>query len=202
MMIPSTHLSLLRCLTESERRNQAWTEFENRYRTVIRTWCLHRGLPPEDADDLTQDILLKLLEQLPHYRQDPTKGRFRSWLKAVVNNAITDAWRRERHRAERRGVGGTAFLRRLAELQDPEAAAELSGLLEDHVETTAGQVLENVRTRLKESTWQAFYQTMVEGRPAAQVAAELGLSIATVYKATYRVKQMLVEEYCHAYPSD
>jgi hypothetical protein len=38
---------------------------------------------------------------------------------------------------------------------------------------------------------------MVEGRPAAEVAAELNLSVTTVYKASYRVKQMLLEEHRH-----
>ena len=46
-------------------------------------------------------------------------------------------------------------------------------------------------------TWQAFYQQMVEKRPAAEVAAELNLSVTTVYKASHRVKQMLLEEYRH-----
>jgi hypothetical protein len=53
---------------------------------------------------------------------------------------------------------------------------------------------------VKETTWQAFYQTMVEQRPAAQVAGDLGLSVATVYKAGYRVKRMLLEEYRHVQP--
>jgi hypothetical protein len=58
-------------------------------------------------------------------------------------------------------------------------------------------VLERVRAKLKETTWQAFYQTMVEQRPAVDVAGERKLSVASVYKANYRVKQMLLQEYRH-----
>jgi RNA polymerase sigma-70 factor (ECF subfamily) len=197
--IPSTHISLLCDVRADGRRDEAWAVFLARYRSVILGWCLRRGLSPDAAEDLTQDILLKLFQQLPRYNHDPARGQFRGWLKAVVNNALTDFWRWQRERPERGGVGGTAFLERLGGLASPEAAAELSGAIEDRARTTAAEILEQVRVRLKETTWQAFYHTMVEQRPAAEVAAELKLSIASVYKASYRVKQMLLQEYRHVH---
>ena len=198
MSIPSTHASLLCDLIRESRRDEAWAVFQARYRGVILGWCLRRGLSPEGAEDLTQDVLLKLFQQLPHYNHDPSRGQFRSWLKAVVNNALSNFWRGQRRRPER-GVGGTAFLERLGGLASPEAASELSVAIEDRARTTAAEVLERVRARLKETTWQAFYQTVVDDRPAAEVAAELKLSVASVYKASYRVKQMLLEEYRHVH---
>ena len=65
----------------------------------------------------------------------------------------------------------------------------------------SAEVLERARAKLKGTTWLAFYHTMVEQRPAAEVAAVLNLSVASVYKATYRVKQMLLQEYRHVHPS-
>src|SRR6516162_4580530 len=128
--MPSTHISLLCDLREDGRRDEAWTVFHSRYRGVILGWCLRRGLPPDGAEDLTQDILLKLFQELPRYRHDPARGHFRGWLKAVVNNALSDFWRRQRGRPEH-GIGGTAFLERLGGLASPEAADELSGTIED-----------------------------------------------------------------------
>jgi RNA polymerase sigma-70 factor (ECF subfamily) len=191
---------LLCDVREGDRQDEAWAAFQGRYRGVILGWCLRRGLPPDGAEDLTQDVMLKLFQQLPRYRHDPARGRFRGWLKAVVNNALTDFGRRQRQRPERGPIGGTAFLGQLGGLAAPEAATELSGVIEGHARTTAAEVLERVRAKLKETTWQAFYQTLVEGRPAAEVAAGLGLGVATVYKASYRVKQMLLQEYRHAHP--
>jgi RNA polymerase sigma-70 factor (ECF subfamily) len=92
--IPSTHISLLSDLREDGRHDEAWAVFHARYRGVILGWCLRRGLPPDSAEDLTQDILLKLFQELPRYRHDPARGQFRGWLKVVVNNALTDFWRR------------------------------------------------------------------------------------------------------------
>jgi len=197
--IPSTHISLLCDVQAAGRRDEAWAVFQARYRGVILGWCLRRGLSPEGAEDLTQDVLLKLFQQLPRYHHDPARGQFRGWLKAVVNNALTDFWRRQRRRPERGGVGGTAFLERLGALASPVPAGELSVVIEDHARTTAAEILDRVRAKVKETTWQAFYQTLVEQRPAAAVAAELKLNVATVYKASYRVKQMVQQEYRHVY---
>jgi RNA polymerase sigma-70 factor (ECF subfamily) len=200
--IPSTHISLLCDVRAGDQRDEAWAVFQARYRTVILGWCLRRGLSQDCAEDLTQDVLLKLFQQLPRYHHDPSRGQFRGWLKAVVNNALTDYWRRQQRRPERGGVGGTAFQERLGDLASPAAetpADELSVVIEEHAQNTAAEILERVRAKVKETTWQAFYQTMVDERPAAEVAADLKLSVAAVYKATYRVKQMVQEEYRHVH---
>jgi len=103
--IPSTHISLLCDVREGARRHEAWAVFQTRYRGVIVGWCLRRGLSADSAEDLTQDVMLKLFQQLPQHSHDPSRGQFRGWLKAVVNNALTDFWRRQRRRPER-GDGG------------------------------------------------------------------------------------------------
>src|SRR5262249_22416010 len=111
--IPSTHISLLCDLRADNRQDRAWTVFHARYRGVIFGWCLRRGLSSEGAEDLTQDVLLKLFQQLPRYSHDPARGQFRGWLKAVVNNTLTDFWRRQRQRPDQGPIGGTTFLERL-----------------------------------------------------------------------------------------
>ena len=134
----------------------------SRYRDLILGWCLHRGLPPDAAEDLTQDVLVKLFEQLPRHRHDPDRGPFRGWLKTVVNNALTDFWRRtapaRRPRGRRHGVPPAAR----PSVASPDAAGELSEAIEGHARATAAAVLERVRGKLKETTWQAFYQSVAE----------------------------------------
>jgi RNA polymerase sigma-70 factor, ECF subfamily len=196
--MPSTHASLLCEIRGGDRRDEIWAAFSSRYRDVIMTWCARRGLAADDAEDLTQDVLLKLFQHLPEHTHDPLRGSFRGWLKAVVNNALADYWRR---RPTCGAVGGTTFMTRAAGVPSPETE-ELSTAIEGRARGTAEEVVGRVRAKLKETTWQAFYLSMIERRPAAEVAAGLSLSVASVYKATYRVKQMLQEEFGHVHLSD
>ena len=106
-------------------------------------------------------------------------------------------WRRQKY-PEGVALGGTAFLEWAGALASADGSGELSDLIEDRAQAVAGEVFARVRAKVKETTWQAFYQTLVDQRPAADVARELNLSVASVYKSTYRVKQMLLEEYRHA----
>jgi RNA polymerase sigma factor (sigma-70 family) len=201
MLIPSTHLSLLNALNAGERQEEAWTAFHDRYRDVIFNWCRRRELPPEPAEDLTQEVLLKLFQELPRQAYDPAKGPFRSWLKVLVNNAVTDHWRRQQRRPDHQGVGGSAFLQRVEALTTPEATAELGDAIEQRARTTADEVLRRVRVRVEETTWQAFYQKKIEQCPVAEIAARLGLSVCSIYKATQRVKQLLLQEYHNVQPT-
>lgn len=199
MDLPSTHASVFFCPTSSpQAAAQRWEAVHRRYRDVIIAWCRKRELSHACAEDVAQEIWVRLLGQLHSY--DPARGRFRSWLKAVVNNALVDYWRRQGKQAERGGIGGSVFLDRLANLASPEASTELSVAIERQANNLAAEVLARVRSRLQDTTWQAFYQTLVEKRPASEVAKELGISVASVYKNTYRVKQMLQEEYTHVHP--
>src|SRR5262249_34447827 len=146
------------------------------------------------AEDLTQEILIKLLEALPRHEHDPDRGRFRSWLKTVVRNVLGDHWRRQRHRLESAGVGGSTALEWLGDLPAPPAVEELGGVVDRRRAAWGAEMLDRVRARVEPTSWAAFCQRMIERRPAAEVAAELGLTVGAVYKAAERIKRMVIQE--------
>jgi RNA polymerase sigma-70 factor (ECF subfamily) len=194
MTTPSTHVSLLQALGEEVGREHAWDLFLLHYRELIHGWCRRGGLDPHAAEDLTQEILIRLLEALPRHRHDPDRGRFRSWLRTVVRHALADRGRRHKRRPEAGGVGGSTALERLADLPGPAAVGRNSAA--EGCTTAAGRagVLDRVRARVEPTNWEAFRQRMVEGRPAAEVAAELGITVGAVYKAAERIKRMVIQE--------
>ena len=55
---------------------------------------------------------------------------------------------------------------------------------------------ERTRSEFAVDTWQAFWMTTVERKPATTVAAELGKSIGAVYTARSRVMQRLRAVVC------
>jgi RNA polymerase sigma-70 factor (ECF subfamily) len=54
--------------------------------------------------------------------------------------------------------------------------------------------LDLVRGEFENRTWEAFWRTAVEDRPARDVADELGMSVLAVYKAKSRVLRRLRQE--------
>jgi RNA polymerase sigma-70 factor (ECF subfamily) len=56
------------------------------------------------------------------------------------------------------------------------------------------RAVELVRAEFEPCTWEAWWKTAVEGRQAADVAADMGMSLAAVYKAKSRVLLRLRQE--------
>ena len=92
-----TSLTLMMRLQQAPADLHAWDEFVRRYQPMIRDWCLRWGARPVDAEDVAQDVLLKLLAAMKTFQYDPGRS-FRAWLKTVTRNAWNDlgkAYRRE-----------------------------------------------------------------------------------------------------------
>jgi RNA polymerase sigma-70 factor (ECF subfamily) len=135
-----------------------------------------------------------LLAALPRHEHDPDRGRFRSWLKTVVQNVLADQGRRRGRRLELGGEGGSTALERLGDLPSPQAVEELSVAVDRRTAALEAEVLDRVRARVEPASWSAFCQRMIEKRPAAEVADELGLTVGAVYKAAERIKRMVIQE--------
>jgi RNA polymerase sigma factor (sigma-70 family) len=67
-----------------------------------------RGFPADQAQDLTQDFFIRLLEGRYLDRVDPEKGRFRSFLLTSLKFFVADE--RDRQRAHKRGGGAVSSL--------------------------------------------------------------------------------------------
>ncbi len=78
------------------------------------------------------------------------------------------------------------------ELAGPD---ELEALWESkYQQSLAGRALSVMRSDFQETTWKACWETVVADRPAAEVAAELGLTVGAVYAARFRVLERLRHE--------
>lgn len=178
----STSASLLERMTAGSDA-AAWDRFVELYTPLLLGWCQRLGLSDADAADFTQEVFVRLLEHLPTFRYDPDKS-FRAWLKTVLMNL----WRK-RGRAAARGpvVAG-----------DPDQIADTDpGRFLDeaeHREYLVRRALEVAETDFEPATWRACWEFVARDRPAAEVAAELGLSVNAVYLAKSRVLRHLRSE--------
>src|SRR5262245_29424830 len=85
----------------------ALREFALKYRGPIVAYIARRGLP-NDAEDLAQEVFLRLIQDRVLAKADPSRGRFRSLLLAVTRHVI--GHHRERESAQKRGGGNVRSL--------------------------------------------------------------------------------------------
>jgi RNA polymerase sigma-70 factor (ECF subfamily) len=184
-----TRASLLVRLRQQPTDDGAWNEFVGRYGRQIFAWCQQWSLQPADAEDVTQNVLLKLAHHLRSFVYDPRR-RFRGFLRTMTQNAYKD-YLDSKHRAV--PASGDAAVHRV--LESVQARDDLVARLEaafDQEQLELAQV--RVRARVEPHTWQAFHLTAVEGKSGAAAAALLTMQVGTVFKAKSKVQQMLREE--------
>jgi RNA polymerase sigma-70 factor (ECF subfamily) len=167
----------------------AWAEFVDSYGRKILIWCRAWGLQEADAQDVTQNVLLKLARRMRDFRYDPGQS-FRAWLKTLAHHAWQDFLTAQRKPG--RGTGDEAVLERLAAI---EAGDDLARRLDEAFDQELLQeAAARVRLRVEPRTWEAFQLLAVENSSGAQVAGHLGMKVATVFVARSKVQKMLREE--------
>lgn len=186
---PLTRPSLLLRLRD-QTDPHAWEEFVDLYAPLVYGFARKRGLQDADAADLTQDVLRAVARAVPRLDYDPARGSFRAWLLTVVRNQflnfLASAQRRER------GSGDTAGRLLLESLPAPDADSALWE--REHRQHLLQRAAQRVQPQVQPATWLAFWRTAVEGHDVAATAAELGLSVASVYLARSRIVARLREQ--------
>jgi RNA polymerase sigma-70 factor (ECF subfamily) len=181
MLTTSTNL-----LNRLRQPNQpgAWERFVRLYTPLLLVWARRQGFQEADAEDLVQEVLVKLLRELPTYERGDGES-FRGWLFRVTVNQCQDFRRRKATRAlpGANGLSGVPDDSRLSGLEK----AEYRRLM-------VRRALDLIRADFSETTWAAFLGVMVEGRPVADVAAELNVTANAVYLARHRVLTRLRQE--------
>lgn len=187
-MTTSTRATLLERLRDGEDA-LAWDEFFARYWPTIYSFARHRGCSQHTAEEIVQDVMLKVFQQRDVYQYDPARGRFRDWLGTVVRNTIAEYRRRPANRL--RAAGGDTNVGRLEQAADepgPDAAWEAA-----FENSLLVALLDAVRRETNARTYLAFELVSLEGLPGGEAARITGLSRNAVYKACKRVSQRLAE---------
>jgi RNA polymerase sigma-70 factor, ECF subfamily len=181
----TTSLTLLDRIARGKDQD-AWGRFVDLYTPVLLAWCRKLGLSDADSADLTQTVFITLYENLPSFQYDPTRS-FRAWLKTVLLNA----WRNQA-RKRRVGTVGTSGP------MDPDSIPDTDPRLQFDEAEYRSHLVRRAMTLMQENfeptTVKACVEFIVAGRPAQDVAAELGITVNAVYLAKSRVLRHLRHE--------
>ncbi len=172
----------------------AWDEFAAIYTPVILRLARIKGLQDADADDLAQQVLLAVSRAVEKWEPDASRGRFRTWLQTVANNAILNALTR--------GVRDRAAANETIDAllqQRPDRNGPDSDLLRtEYRREVFSRAALQIRCEFSDDTWNSFWLTAVDGVDVEVAAVQLGRTRGSVYASRSRVMKRLkekVEEY-------
>ena len=205
-MFPDTPQTLLRKIAEYAQGDDAaeWARFVELYEPVIRLYIAQSGtVSAADADDIVQDIFIKLVTVLRSGGYKREKGRFRNYLAAMVRRLLIDRHRRETARPGMAGAnsattGGpqplaTATDDVASSRPDPATIVDMRLALARH-----NAAVEHVlnRTMLEKRTVAAYREYALDGQPADEVAARHGMTVNNLRQLKHRLDRMIaaVEE--------
>jgi len=108
-----------KCLTGDSR---AWEEIVRLHQRRIYNLCYRFTGSPDNAQDLTQDVFIRVYRTLASY--DVEKGAFTTWLTTLTRNLLVDHFRRSRQDRVTDSMD--------AGLREEDDSLSLSDRLEDH----------------------------------------------------------------------
>ncbi len=168
----------------------AWQRLSDLYVPLIRRWVRPYVAQPADADDVLQDVLTTVIREIARFDHNGRTGAFRAWLRAIVVNRLRNHWESSRGP---HGTGDSAVLDQLHQLEHSDSALGRAWD-EEHDRHVIGVLLESIRFEFQPATWHAFEAVVRQARAAADVAAELGLTVNAVLIAKSRVLKRLREK--------
>ena len=172
-------------------KRNAWKDLTDLYRPLILGWLNRQGVPPRDLEDLSQEVLISVVKHLPSFQHSGHRGAFRSWLRTIVCRRTADYWRAIDGGSQ--ASGGSGAIAALQLVADPDS--ELNRQWDaEHDSYVLRRLLDLVEEEFEPLTLQAFRRLALDGASGAEVAQELGMSVAAVYVAKSRVLQRIRQE--------
>ncbi len=169
----------------------AWGDLVDLYAPLIESWCRQLGVEESARADIGQEVFLAVHRGIAKFDPNHPRATFRGWVWTITRNAILQWWRRN----EPAGTGGSTALARLAEIPDPYVDADGDGdgppADSNDMPGLISRALDQIRPQLEDHTWIAFWNTVVLGHSATEVAAALGMTPMAVRQAKSRVLRRL-----------
>ncbi len=179
----STRISLLVRVRDAA-DDAAWHEFQHRYGELILRYALTQGLQLCDAEDVRQNVLIRLARYLRSFDYQQNRGRFRDYLGAVVRNCVR-TWRK-------RPVDRAAEVQ-MEEVEDrigvDEPDPEWQREWMNHHYRLA---METLRRTVEPRSIEIF-EGLIAGESTEAVAERLAMTTEAVRKVRQRIRARMAE---------
>ena len=191
--------------------DDAWADFYRWVAPLVHRFIRACHVRADDCDDCAQNVWAEIVQKLPSFHLDRSRGQFRQWLFSIVHNQSVDLIRR---RASHRTQGLTSDVPADAG-PGPEERAEQSDVSLDPVTALSNgsplvgvtaaqsqQAVELLLNRLEhdghETERRVLELRWLDARSVDEIAHELGLTPEQVWVYHYRAKKRLRQWVIHS----
>jgi len=204
--LTATRWSLIERLKDWD-DDKSWKEFFDTYAQLIYGVALKAGLSRVEAQEVVQETVIAVAKRMPRFECDAEAGSFKGFLLKITGRRITDQFRKRAKEgpagsstpamfSKRSGVGQedddrTATIDRIPDPGEQALEAVWDAEWRAHLTTMATARL---RKLVDPGQYQMFELYVLNGQPVREVARKLGVTMAQVYFAKYRVSKLLKRE--------
>jgi RNA polymerase sigma-70 factor (ECF subfamily) len=164
---------------------EAWRRLAYLYGPLVESWCLRRGIPRADSEDVMQEVFLAVITAIERFRHEKLSDTFRGWLRRITEHKLADRARRRSRECTTIPLAVVPEAQTPSDVDDKTDAEDVAGLHARAVELVRGEV--------EERSWQAFWRVTVENQDPCAVAADLQMNRGAVYNAKSRILRRLRE---------
>jgi RNA polymerase sigma-70 factor (ECF subfamily) len=179
MRPPETRQSLIVRL-QGDRNELAWAEFVSAYAPFLNHLIARQGVPIRHQPDVAQQVFAAVARSVDGWQDDGNPESFRRWVARVARNVVIKFMTRERQQIG--GRGGTDFVSLLHDIPDPPQRD-----VENYEYELILWAADEVKADFRETSWTAFWETLINERPVEEVARELGVSPGSIYMSRSRI---------------
>jgi RNA polymerase sigma factor (sigma-70 family) len=172
---------------------ESWRQFYQFYQPLLARYLRRLGLDDHSANDVIQDVFVRLLQALPTFQVDSKRGRFRSYLWRLTYSALVDQARRVKARRQ----AEEQWVKRFQKDDESESRKLHEELNEINHQQILEMALPRVRPLMSARAWRCFEERCLRDRPGAEIAAEMGMTDKAVFVYASRVMKA-VRAHCTA----
>ena len=158
----------------------SWHEFYGTYRPLIVVRGRDYKLNGTEINELVQAVMLRFFNRSKTFLYDRSRGKFRDYLGVMISHCALNIIRQRR----KNEIGYNGF-------EIPEPEDDRDRWRREWQLHILNRAMKQLKSRLEDSTFQAFELYAVQGEAAENVARFLRIPVGTVYVAKSRALSRL-----------
>lgn len=157
--------------------NESWREAFDMYWPFIFSAAKRKGLSQSDAEDVTQEAIIRVTKAMPKFEYNRARGSYKGWLLQILRNAISDHFRK---------VKGTNV--NIDDIEEQSNDPELQEIWdEEWAKNLMDLALKQTRNKVSKRDYQIFHLHTQAGHSVKETSKIAGVSAARVYVVKSRV---------------